>query len=224
MIDHPRGIQISHVPAKSEAKDLDLYNSCISAILQGKKPPLKLGRGDLQVRVRRTKVQTLWVLILDSSGSMSVGRRISAAKGIAQKLCEDGYVRKSKMAFILARGRRAELLVPPTRNYERVFEMIEAVPTGGRTPLSSALYELLLLSEREKMRDRSLKVRAFLVTDGRANISLFGKPIREELAELLRALRKEDVELTVFSADGGLSPGISYIQLFAEQGARIIRA
>ena len=222
VVNFPKGVQIAHVPPKEKAKDVDLYSSAVCAVLNGKRPPVKLGEDDIQVRVRKAKVPTLWVLILDSSGSMAIQRRISVAKGIAQSLVEKGYVKKSKMALICFRGMEAEILVLPTKNYEEVFEKIESVPTGGRTPLSSALYTLLLLSRREMLKDETLKVRAFLVSDGRANVSLFGKELGEELGELAKALSKRGIELNIFETNGGIYPGISYIPILEEMGAKLI--
>ena len=58
-------------------------------------------------------------------------KRISIAKGIAEKLVENGYIKKSKMTLIVAKGKHAEILVPPTKNYWEVLEKIESAPTGG---------------------------------------------------------------------------------------------
>ena len=145
---------------------------------------------------------------------MAVQKRISIAKGIAEKLVENGYIKKSKVALIVAKGNQAEIFVPPTRNYWEVLEKIEGIPTGGRTPLSSALYNLLLLAGRERRKDRSVRVRAFLITDGKANVSLFGKRIKEEIIELAKALRKKGIELSIYdTGSGGINPGISYVPL-----------
>ncbi|WP_456394474.1 ATP-binding protein [Thermococcus sp.] len=215
VVNFPKGIPVSYLPpANGRIKDVDFYNSLVWAVLSGKKPPIRLDLKDVRVRVRRAKAPTLWVLLLDSSGSMAVKRRISIAKGIAEKLVENGYTKRSKMALIVAKGKQAEVFVPPTRNYWEVLERIESVPTGGRTPLSSALYNLLLLANRERMKDKSLKVRAFLITDGRANVPLSGKRIKDEIAELAKALRKKDIELSIYDTrGGGISPGVSYLHL-----------
>jgi len=226
VINFPKGIPVSYLPpANGEIKDVDFYNSLVWAVLNGKKPPIKLDLNDIRVRVRKAKAPTLWVLLLDSSGSMAVQKRISIAKGIAEKLVENGYIKKSKMALIVAKGNRAEIFVPPTKNYWEVLEKIESVPTGGRTPLSSALYNLLLLAERERRKDKSLKVRAFLITDGKANVPLFGKRIKDEIIELAKTLRKKDIELNVYDTRGrGINPGVSYVPLLKEvANARVYR-
>jgi len=214
VVNFPRGVPVSYLPPKGEIRDVDFYSSLVWAVLNGKKPPIKLDLKDVRVRVRRAKAPTLWVLLLDSSGSMAVQKRISIAKGIAEKLVENGYIKKSKVALIVAKGNQAEIFVPPTRNYWEVLEKIEGIPTGGRTPLSSALYNLLLLAGRERRKDRSVRVRAFLITDGKANVSLFGKRIKEEIIELAKALRKKGIELSIYdTGSGGINPGISYVPL-----------
>ncbi|MBO8174712.1 MAG: VWA domain-containing protein [Thermococcus sp.] len=227
VINFPKGVPVSYLPpTNGKIKDVDFYNSLVWAVLNGKKPPIKLDLKDVRVRVRKAKAPTLWVLLLDSSGSMAVQKRISIAKGIAEKLVENGYIKKSKVALIVAKGNRAEIFVPPTKNYLKVVEMIENVPTGGRTPLSSALYNLLLLAERERRKDKSLKVRAFLITDGKANVSLFGKRIKDEIIELAKALRKKGIELNIYDTRGrGINPGISYVPLLKEvANAKVYRA
>jgi len=216
LVNVPKGYPIGYtVPRTGEDPvDVDLYNSVVSAILAGKRPPLSLGGEDVRVRVRRARAPTLWVIVLDSSGSMALQKRISVAKGLALKLVEQSYVKKAKLSLMVVRGREAQLLIPPTRNYVRVLDAIEEVPTGGRTPLPSALYELILLTKRERMKDKSLKVRAFLITDGKANVPLNGRSIKEELTELGRTLKKLDVKVHIYdTAPEGINLGITYVPL-----------
>lgn len=217
VVNFPKGLPISYLPLKNEEiRDIDLYNSLIWAVLNGKKPPLKLDLNDIRIKVRKAKVPTLWVLILDSSGSMAIQKRISIAKGIGEKLVRDGYIKKSKMALIVAKGMEAQVFVPPTRSYLEVLEKIENIPTGGRTPLSSALYNLLLLANREKMKNKSVKVRAFLITDGKANIPLFGKRIKDEIIDLAKALRKNEIRLNIYDTSYGEMNLGTYIPILQE--------
>ncbi len=216
VINFPKGVPISYVPPKDEIKDVDFYSSIVWAVMNGKTPPIKLDSSDIRVRVRKSKAPTLWVLVLDSSGSMAVRKRISVAKGIAEKLVENGYVKKSKMALIVVKGNRAEIVIPPTKNYSKVIESIENVPTGGRTPLSSALYNLLLLAKRERMKEKTLKVRAFLITDGKANVPLLGKRIKDEIIELASRLKKYDIELNIYDTRFSGDIGLSFIPILKD--------
>jgi len=224
VINFPKGVPISYVPPKDEIKDVDFYSSIVWAIISGKAPPIRVDLSDIRVRVRKSKAPTLWVLVLDSSGSMAIRKRISVAKGIAEKLVEKGYVKKSKMALIVAKGNCAEIVVPPTKNYSKVIESIENVPTGGKTPLSSALYNLLLLAKREKMKEKTLKVRAFLITDGKANVPLLGKRIKDEIIELARMIKKCNIELNIYDTRFVGDIGLSFIPILKDvANARVYR-
>ncbi|WP_457548592.1 VWA domain-containing protein [Archaeoglobus sp.] len=216
VINFPKGVPVSYIPPKDEIRDIDFYSSIVWAVMSGKTPPIRVDSSDIRVRVRKSKAPTLWVLVLDSSGSMAIQKRISVAKGIAEKLVEKGYVKKSKMALIVAKGNRAEIVVPPTKNYLKVIESIENVPTGSRTPLSSALYNLLLLAKRERIKEKTLKVRAFLITDGKANVPLLGKRIKDEIIELASRLKKCDIELNVYDMRFAGDIGLSFIPILKD--------
>ncbi|ADP76963.1 magnesium chelatase ChlI subunit [Methanothermus fervidus DSM 2088] len=219
-INQPKGIPVAHIPLSSNkdesANDIDLYNSIIHAMLRERKLPVKFEKDDIRIRVRRVKAPTLWVIILDSSGSMAVKKRIRIAKGIAEKLIEDGYTKRSKMAFILAKGFKSEIVVPPTKNYWQIVDEIERAPTGGRTPLSSALQQLISLSKREKMKEESLKVKAFMITDGRANVPLTDD-IEKEMVNLAKNIKKEGIELYIYDTSvSGIYLGVSCIPILKE--------
>ncbi len=222
VMNFPRGIPVAYIPPQGEIRDVDLYNSAVWSVLNGKRPPLRIGPDDVRIRVRRARPPTLWILLLDSSGSMAIRRRISIAKGIAGRLIEKGYVKRSKMALVVIRGNSAEVVVPPTRNYVKVLEEIEKVPTGGRTPLSSGLHNLLIMADKERMKNESLKVRAFLITDGRANVPLFGRSVKEEITRLGELIRRKRIELNIYDTSIGINPGVSYIPLMEEvAGAKV---
>ena len=75
------------------------------------------------------------------------------------------------------------------------------------------------------MKDKSVKVRAFLITDGKANVPLSGKRIKDEIIELAKALRKKGIELNIYDTNGrGINPGISYISLIKQvAGAKVYK-
>ncbi|KSW11856.1 hypothetical protein CF15_03375 [Pyrodictium occultum] len=104
------------------------------------------------------------------------------------------------------------------------MEGIEKVSIGGKTPLSSALYNLILLARRERLRDRSLRIRAFLITDGKANVPLYGD-IKDEIIRLGREIRRSNIELTIYDTrTSEIDPGISYIPLLSEAaGAKVYK-
>ncbi len=207
VIGYPHGIPISYVPGKS--KDVDLVATIRSAIAKGRK---KICDDDLMIRVRKTRLPRLTVIMLDASGSMAAKRRIAIAKGIAEKLIENCYVKRDYLALITFRGYKAEILVPPTKKYSAVIDSLRSVKVGGRTPLPSALQTLLSMAKSFKLKNRNSVVRAILITDGKANTPLY-RSVKEDLEVLCLALKKLGVKMEIYDTKVGLDPAPSYLDL-----------
>ena len=58
---------------------------------------------------------------------------------------------------------------------------LQALPTGGRTPLAAGLEEARRMLERQRRRVRDSLPLLVLITDGRANFSRGGDPVEEAL-------------------------------------------
>lgn len=227
LVGVPHGYPFTYTVPRSEdqLRDLDLVATIVASALRLPKEPLEVEEPDFRVRVRRHRAPRLSVIVLDSSGSMGALRRMSVAKGVAHRLIEESYVKRDSVALIAFRGLHAEVVVPPTRSYVRVLEAIDGLPTGGRTPLASALASLLVMARRFRAKNRRGVVRAALITDGKANVPIAG-PLREELERLAIALRGSKVGLEVYDTrpSVGFDPSPSYIDLIARlAGAQVYR-
>jgi len=229
VVGSPQGHPYSYIPPLREEliSDVDITATLTLAALRNSKPPIKVEKEDLRIRLRKSRTPTLTAILLDSSGSMALKKRIALAKGIAFKLLENSYTRRCYISLITFHGRSAHVLVPLTRNYLEVLKALENLPAGGKTPLSSALYALLLLTKATRMKMPDLRVEAILITDGRANVSLGrGESIPEELRRLSMLLRKQGVSMTIFdtSTSEVFDPFPSYIDLLEEAaGAQVFR-
>ncbi len=226
VVGWPHGYPVSYVPPVGEAADVDLAATLVAASLRNPSLPLAVEPCDLRVRVRKARAPALTILLLDSSGSMAASRRISVAKGVASKLVEEAYVRRDFVSLVVFRGRSAEVAVPPTRNYAELLSALERTPTGGRTPLSAALRALLEISERARAKYKYLRVRAVLISDGKANVPLGGRSLREEIERLAAEVKRRGIELVVYDTRprGVLDPAPSYIGILGEiAGAHVHR-
>jgi magnesium chelatase subunit D len=137
---------------------------------------IRVGPDDFRVTRYKQRAPTLTIFAVDASGSSALNR-LAEAKGAVELLLADCYVRRDQVAVIAFRGRRAELLLPPTRSLVRAKRSLAGLPGGGGTPLAAALDAALDLARLAQRRGETPTV--VLLTDGRANVARQGEPGRE---------------------------------------------
>jgi magnesium chelatase subunit D len=156
------------------------------------------------VKVRRTPTQHLYILVVDSSGSMAAYQRMAQVKGMLLGLLHEVYRHRDGVAVIAFRGAQSELLLSPTRSPEAAQTFIEALPTGGRTPLAHALLRVEALLTQERRRRSSWRPVLVLVTDGRPNRGLSrGNPLQESLSICSR-LASGNLDAVVVDTEAGV--------------------
>lgn len=166
---------------------------------------VKIIPDDLRYKRFKRKTGMLFIFCVDASGSMAANR-MAQAKGALTRLLQDAYLHRDRVALIIFRGEKAELLLAPTRSVELGKRMVDALPAGGGTPLASGLLAALELARlsRSKERENAMLV---LFTDGRANVGLhtdniIGRDARmaaieEELKQIGAAMWAEGISSVV---------------------------
>jgi magnesium chelatase subunit D len=139
--------------------------------------------------------------MVDASGSMALNR-MRQAKGAVASLLQNAYVHRDQVALISFRGKQAQVLLPPSQSVDRAKRELDVLPTGGGTPLASALY--LGWETAKQARTKGISQIMFvLITDGRGNIGLQATfdPLAEKASK--EALEKEIEALSLsIQADG----------------------
>ena len=160
---------------------------------------------DLRYRRYEDLSDRLLVFAVDASGSAALAR-LAEAKGAVELLLAEAYARRDHVALIAFRGETAETLLPPTRSLVQTKRRLAALPGGGGTPLASGLsvgLETALTAKRKGMSPVLI-----LLTDGRSNVTLSGKPDRAQAAEeatrLARQIAGEGIDTIVI--DTGRRP------------------
>ncbi len=142
---------------------------------------------DFHVQRCRQRSSTTTVFVIDASGSSAL-HRLAEAKGAVNLLLADCYVRRDSVAVLAFRGRKAELLLPPTRSLVRAKRSLSGLPGGGGTPLAAGIEAALVLAQQVQ-RGGATPVLVFL-TDGRGNVARDGSGGRAQgEADALRAAR-----------------------------------
>ena len=142
--------------------------------------PFQLGRGrqsgrillaatDLRRAERRGKEGNLVLFVVDASGSMAARARMTEVKGAVLGLLLDAYQRRDKVGLITFRDKGAELVLPPTSSVENAARRLDAIQTGGRTPLAAGLAKAVQVINTERLRDPLRRPLVLLITDGRAD-------------------------------------------------------
>jgi magnesium chelatase subunit D len=130
-------------------------------------PGLLLTESDLRSAVREGRESTLVLFCVDASGSMAARQRMRAVKAAVLSLLLDAYQRRDKVGLITFRGAEAVVALPPTSSVDLAAARLQALPTGGRTPLAAGLDRSARLLRSERLRDPRRRPLLVVVTDGR---------------------------------------------------------
>jgi magnesium chelatase subunit D len=135
------------------------------------------GKGEFMVlpehvmeKVRVSTAEALYIILIDSSSSMRLDKKIGFAKSLSWLLLKESYEKKNRVALLAFSGDEAEVLAHPTSNLNRIEESLEELPTGGKTPFTPALYQALKMAHKEK---RIVPV-IIVISDGRGNVFMEG--------------------------------------------------
>ena len=137
---------------------------------------VRIEAADFRITRCKQRARTLTIFVVDASGSAALNR-LAEAKGAVELLLADCYIRRDQVAVISFRGRKADLLLPPTRSLLRAKRGLAGLPGGGGTPLAAAIEAAAALG-LQALRRGETPTLVFL-TDGRANVARNGDAGRE---------------------------------------------
>jgi magnesium chelatase subunit D len=160
---------------------------------------------DLRLKRLKHRTGALFIFLVDTSGSMGVGR-IGHAKGVMIRMLRQQYLHRDSVALIAFRGTSVQAMLEPTSSMELARRAIESMPAGGGTPLAAGLVSAIALADRAR-RKTAREVVLLIFTDGRVNVPLKAvevpnrsereRVIRTELEALGRRLREQDIRPVV---------------------------
>jgi magnesium chelatase subunit D len=117
--------------------------------------------------------------------------RMREAKGAAIHLLQDAYVHRDQVALIAFRGAAAQTLLEPSQSVERAKRELDVLPTGGGTPLASALMTAWQTAQSARSKGIAQST-VVLMTDGRANVALNAQedvtPSKQQLQDEVKTL------------------------------------
>ncbi len=147
---------------------------------------------DIRGKVREKRIGNFLLFVVDASGSMGARGRMAASKGAVMSLLLDAYQKRDRVGMISFRRSEAVVNLPPTTSVELAGKLLEEMPVGGRTPLSSGLAKAYEQLRNQLLRDPSCRPIVIFITDGKSNVALGeGKPV-DEAFRLGKAMAREE--------------------------------
>jgi magnesium chelatase subunit D len=145
---------------------------------------LAIADPDLRFKVRERRIGRHLLFVVDASGSMGADERMAETKAAILSLLLDAYQHRERVGLIVFRGESARLALPFTGSVEAARRYLTQLPTGGKTPLPHGLHLAMEVIGQEKARYPKDAFLMVLITDGKANITLSGRPPMEEVKAL----------------------------------------
>jgi magnesium chelatase subunit D len=205
-----------------------------NAKLDQKTKPMTRGAStsvaDLRFKTFKRKKGTLFIMAIDTSGSMAMNR-IERAKGALSWLLGKSYISRDQAALISFRGNKADELLQPSQSMSRARRLLDELLMGGPTPLASALLCAWKIACRAR-RKGTERIVLLILTDGRANVPLRNvertKPrmkkdfISDELEQLSVALTRASVSTIIVDTQSRYTSGGEARNLANRLGARYV--
>jgi magnesium chelatase subunit D len=180
---------------------------------------IQLRPDDFHITRFRQRSETTTVFVVDASGSQALNR-LAEAKGAAERLLADCYVRRDRVAVLAFRGSAADLLLPPTRSLVRAKRSLAGLPGGGGTPLATGIDAAVALAEA--IRRQGGTPALVLLTDGQGNIARDGTPGRARAQADATAAARRLRPFASILIDTSPRPRPAGQSLAAEMGARYL--
>lgn len=156
---------------------------------------------DLRYKVREDHIGATIVFVVDASGSMGARKRMKAAKEAVLSMLLDSYQKRNRIGLVAFRKEGAQTLLDITASVDLAEKKLQALPTGGRTPLASGLYQAWQLLRARRLKDPELLPMVVLVTDGRANRPLWTEDPVEDAMKAAALLRRDRVSAVVIDTE-----------------------
>lgn len=147
---------------------------------------------DIRCKLREKRIGNFLLFVVDASGSMGADRRMEESKGAVLSLLLDAYQKRDKIGMIAFKGDSAEVILPPTNSVELAHKLLEEMPTGGKTPLSSALNKAYEVSKAQLFKDENTSPMLIIISDGKGNVSMGSDKPLVEAAKVAETIQEEE--------------------------------
>ena len=167
---------------------------------------ISIEKRDIREKVRERRSGCTILFLVDASGSLGVRKRMVTVKGAIMSMLKESYVKRDRIGMMAFRRDTSELILPPTKSVEYSYKKLEELPTGGKTPLGTALMDVstfMSVYSRSHVGEACFIV---LITDGRANVPVdSGADPNEEVQKIAEGIKLPGVRWIIIDAATGFA-------------------
>lgn len=156
---------------------------------------------DLRYKVRENHVGATIVFAVDASGSMGARKRMKETKEAILSMLLDSYQKRDKIGLVAFRKDGAQTLLDITASVDLAEKKLQTLPTGGRTPLAAGIYQAWQLLRARRLKDPDILPMLVLVTDGRANRSLWTEDAVADAVKAAELIRQDGIHAVVIDTE-----------------------
>lgn len=160
-----------------------------------------LTNDDLRFKVREDHVGATIVFAVDASGSMGAQKRMKAAKEAILSMLLDSYQKRDRIGMVAFRRDEAQTLLHITSSVDLAQKKLQQLPTGGRTPLAAGIFQAWQMLKARRLKDPEMLPMLVLVTDGRANRSLWSDDSVADAMKAAELIRQERIHAVVIDTE-----------------------
>lgn len=222
-----RGRYVGSKRPKGRSKDPAIDATLRAAAANGKggdgELAVTIDPADLREKIRARKAGATILFCVDASGSMRAKECMEAAKAAVMSLLVDAYKRRDKVGMVAFRGKRADVVLAPTRSVELAHTHLRELPTGGTTPLAHGLATSLSVLSRAARAEGESVPWLVLVTDGNANVPIGGGLPEQEARSMAACFRQRKINSLVIDAGRRLRSETLAKEIADAAGAQYLR-
>ncbi len=189
--------------------DIAIPETVVSAsarsYLEGE-PRMTIKKKDIKVFGKKSFAPIDTLIAIDCSGSM-VGEKIRAVSYLAEHFL---LTSKEKVSVVAFQETGARVVVPFTKNYQKLQDGLRTIQPEGLTPLAKGIVESINLIKKKRARNPLL----ILITDGLPNYPLWTIDAKKDALKAAGMIAENKIRLVCI----GVIPNESFMEELASIG------
>ncbi|MHB9094870.1 MAG: vWA domain-containing protein [Eubacteriales bacterium] len=189
--------------------DIAIPETVVSAsarsYLEGE-PRMTIKKKDIKVFGKKSFAPIDTLIAIDCSGSM-VGEKIRAVSYLAEHFL---LTSKEKVSVVAFQETGARVVVPFTKNYQKLQDGLRTIQPEGLTPLAKGIVESINLIKQKRARNPLL----ILITDGLPNFPLWTIDAKKDALKAAGMIAENKIRLVCI----GVIPNESFMEELASIG------